>query len=164
MNQALITLRLANMSDAPAIAELHRASIRHYCTDHYPPDVIEEWVLPLKASDYQNLAPSCTLMVAEASQGLVGFALLDSQKGTLEKLYIAPGASRQGIGSALLHQLETQAYLQGIQDLNVSATLNAISFYERHAYQKKSLTPAARAKDNMLGCISMFKHLGPHAL
>lgn len=164
MTQALITLRLAHRSDAPAMTELHRASIRHYCADHYPPDVIENWVKPLKAADYDNLSEHCIIMVAETPQAVVGFVLVNAEKHHLDKLYIAPLMGRQGIGSLLLSAIETMARTQGVIDLTVSATLNAIAFYEHQGYHKKSLTPAACAMDNMLGCISMIKHLGTDAL
>lgn len=159
MNQALTALRLAHRSDVPAMTELHRASIRHYCVDHYPPDVIEDWVRPIKVEDYQD-AEQHSVVVAERSDVIVGFAVLKLDNPSIDKLYIAPFMGKQGIGSLLLSAIERMAREHGIDELSLSSTLNAVSFYEHHGYHKKSLTPSARAMDNMLGCISMGKRLG----
>jgi GNAT superfamily N-acetyltransferase len=160
MNRIRPTLRFARDEDAVALCALHRASIQCYCAAYYPEEVILDWIRPFSPADYRQLPSQNTVIIAEHEHHMLGFGVYDGDKHAIEKLYIAPNAAGLGIGTKILNELEAIAQTEGAQSIVLSSTLNAVAFYEHRGYVKASLSSACRARDNLLGCISMVKHMG----
>ncbi|MEM4780046.1 MAG: GNAT family N-acetyltransferase, partial [Halalkalicoccus sp.] len=51
-------------------------------------------------------------------------------------VYVDPSAARQGIGSTLLADLERYGRERGVRTLALSASLNAVPFYQAHGYER----------------------------
>ncbi|PSP74853.1 hypothetical protein BRC81_16875 [Halobacteriales archaeon QS_1_68_20] len=51
-------------------------------------------------------------------------------------VYVHPEAASQGVGSAVLADLERRARAGGVATLGLSASLNAVAFYEDHGYER----------------------------
>ena len=67
------------------------ASFRH-------PKPLAEW-----RSRWEEIARTHTVVVAEADGAIVGFAALDTERGVLSQLFVAPSLKRRGIGRALFN-------------------------------------------------------------
>jgi GNAT superfamily N-acetyltransferase len=75
-----------------------------------------------------ELAAGDTL-VCEREGTVVGVGCLVGEE--IKRLYIAPPAQRQGIGRALLAQLEALARGRGVRILRLDAGLETVAFYRR---------------------------------
>lgn len=73
-------------------------------------------------------------MVAEDTAGIVGFGQLNQSSGEVDTVYVLPERQGEGIGGALLRSLEDAARAAGVKRLHLSATPNAVPFYERAGY------------------------------
>lgn len=55
--------------------------------------------------------------------------------GEVRAVYVHPNHARQGVGTALLDELERRARRRGFDSLVLTASLNAVPFYEHHDYE-----------------------------
>lgn len=70
----------------------------HSSANFRHPKPISEW-----RARWQNILHSHTVVVAESSGALVGFAALDIKHAVLSQIFVAPSAKRQGIGRGLFN-------------------------------------------------------------
>ena len=142
-----ITVRDAVLGDAGAIAQVNLASweaaYRGIVADRF----LDDPDLERRTARWQDLiAAGDPILVAEAEGALVGYCSLvlpardpdaDPQTGEVAAIYVAPGAFRGGIGTAML-----DAALALMRDRGFStATLWVLSenpraraFYARHGF------------------------------
>ncbi len=128
-----IGYRRAGAADATALAALAAAVwIDTYCPSGVPTDyaayVLAEFTAPALAAALA--APGTTFWVAEASEGLVGFAdlrlgvrtehLATVHQAEVARLYVLPRFARQGIGRTLLAHCRTTATDHGATALWLS--------------------------------------------
>ncbi len=100
-------------------------------------------------------------MVAEDAGGIAGFGQLNQADGEVEAVYVLPGRQSEGIGGALLRFLEDAARAAGLERLHLSATLNAVPFYERAGYAGEGSTVHRLPTGVELQCLRMSKELAP---
>lgn len=55
-------------------------------------------------------------------------------------MYVHPDHAGGGVGSAILRELEERAEAAGLANLHLIASLNAVSFYERHGWESTGPT------------------------
>ena len=55
--------------------------------------------------------------------------------GEVRAVYVHPDFARRGVGSALLAELERRARDRGFETLVLTASLNAVPFYEHRGYE-----------------------------
>lgn len=131
-----ILLRLATPADAPAILKVHRDSILALGIASYSIAEVESWAAGLVAERYVAAMSEGgeTFIVAAAADGAL--AAFCSFKGDEVKgLYVAPEWARQGVGSALLRQVEATIAVGGHRLIRMDASLSGQAFYERHGYR-----------------------------
>jgi GNAT superfamily N-acetyltransferase len=121
-----VTLRPATVADAAACARVLRGSRA----------AAMPW-LPVLHSPEEDLAYLTGVLgrmrawVAGTDDGVVGFAVVDTDAGVLDHLYLDPGVQRRGIGSALL--AAARASYDGPLELWVFAdNAAARAFYAAH--------------------------------
>ena len=139
----MATVREATAEDAEAIRRVHAASIRGLAASHYDADQIESWS-DVDEDDYSLPAEGFHVVVAEAAGGevdrgedddtVVGFGALDLESGEVRAVYVHPDHAGGGVGSAILAELEAAAADAGLMNLHLTASLNAVPFYERHGW------------------------------
>jgi chorismate mutase/GNAT superfamily N-acetyltransferase len=121
-----VSLRPGGRDDLPAVAEVllaaRRAAVPHMPPGGHPDDDVRRWVgsWDLTAHD---------LWLAEAGDEVVGFATLT--RTWLESLYVAPGAQRAGVGSALLEVAKAERP-DGFGLWVFESNVPARAFYARH--------------------------------
>ena len=123
-----VTIRAAETGD---VSELHSLEQRSFETDRLSKKRIKHWVK----------APNGIFLVAELSDGIVGYGLVILRNGTrLARLYsiaIDRQAWGQGIAHRLLHSLEEHALDRGRLYMRLEVAENndsAIRLYEKNGY------------------------------
>lgn len=141
-----LDIRLARPDDRQDMIDLlWRASlawdvVRQDLLDH--PEVIDV---------DQDMIARNQIFVAERGERIVGFATIVPREGNdaeLEGIFVEPSEWRQGIGMALLHQIEREALAWGANRLHVLASPNVVGFYKAGGFtatgeQKMQFGPAA---------------------
>lgn len=84
-------------------------------------------------------------MVAEQDVRLIGFGWMKpvadeyfeaAVDGEITAVYVHPSVARQGVGTRIYTELEAAARQIGVESLGLWASLNSVSFYEKHRYQR----------------------------
>ena len=73
-------------------------------------------------------------VVAEGGAGVVGFGMA-SAKGELMLCYVTPEVRFQGVGGAVLQEIERWAHTTGIAELRLESTKTALPFYKRNGFE-----------------------------
>lgn len=153
-------IRKALDTDKEKIFQVHVASIKQSCRNHYTKEQLDAWVSVLSPSVYDHALKKKEFFVAEDSEhSLLGLGMLDLDNAELSAIYIHPGAAGRGIGTRMLQKLELVAQQADIKKLTVYSTINANGFYQQFGYQEQG--PAQHNLPNgfKLECIHMTKVL-----
>ena len=154
-----LRIRRAIDSDRNAIWTAHVRAIREVCSRSYSADQIAAWAGLLSPDSYIEVIRERLLVVAEDSSGVVGFGQLDQAMGEVDAVYVLPGRQGEGIGRALLRTLEDAARSVGLERLQLSATLNAVPFYESAGYLRQGAVAHRLPTGVELECLRMSKEL-----
>jgi GNAT superfamily N-acetyltransferase len=156
-----MNIRPANAEDSEALWRVHTRAIRETAKSRYTPVQIEAWAGRLSPQGYGPGMAKNPFFVAEDGEGnIVGFGEVDLAKGEVKAVYVCPTRGRRGIGRHLLRTLEEVARQQGLAELQLDASLNAVPFYEGAGYERKQRT-THRLGDNgiEIPCVRMAKLL-----
>ncbi len=154
-----VQIRRASIEEALSLVTVLHAAVDALGEEPYGPEERAAWLESVTEESMRNglQAPEPTTFVAENGSRVVGFT---TRHGTdVRALYVHPEAQGQGIGSALLGVLERQAQAAGIQTLDVSASLNAVGFYEAHGYERVRESALELEGDVAIRCVDMEKDL-----
>lgn len=133
--------RVASVSDARAIARLHRASR----------EAAMPWLPVIHSPDEEleffrnQVLPDQAVIVADNMDQVAGFAAYTH--GWLNHLYVAPDAWRGGIGSELLRQV--QAASSSLQLWTFQGNTTARRFYARFRFEEVEFTDGRRNEEKM---------------
>ena len=129
-----LTLRPATAADAAAVTAVFLASRRHFIP--YAPLAHDDAAIAHWLADLVDR--SGTVTVATTGDGVVGFVAvsIDEFESWIDQLYLAPGSTRRGIGSALLaHALRQLPRRRPVRLYTFQANTAARAFYERHGFR-----------------------------
>jgi len=114
------------MEDAARLTEIANAAKAMW---GYPPQALAAWRPDLAISVHEIGARP--FFVAEESGDILGFASLQPspQAWELDNLWVAPGAMRQGVGSALFAHALAVAAAAHASEIVIDADPNAEVFY-----------------------------------
>lgn len=144
MTDDRIALRPATPADGEAIVDVHVASIRGLGPDAYDPAQVAAWAANKRPERYPLESDSTRAIVAELEAGdetedanpIVGFGWIDLESGEVTAVYVHPDYARRGVGRTILERLEAVARTAGLETLTLTASLNAVPFYERRGYER----------------------------
>lgn len=163
-----MTVREATAADADAIADVHAASIRGLGSDEYDDEQIRAWLSNVHPERYPLETDGFRAVVADhEADGVVGFGLLDCEPsgradplaGEIAAVYVRPEHARGGIGSAILEALESAARNAGLETLVLTASRNAVAFYERRGYEGIETVRLEMSDGVELACLRMRRRL-----
>ena len=159
----MATVREATADDVEAIRAVHAASVRVLATSHYDASQISSWS-DVEEADYSIPADGSHVVVAEdegdgADRRVVGFGAVDLESGEVRAVYVHPEHAGEGVGSAILRELEERAAEEGLTDLHLTASLNAVPFYERHGWVSTEPTNHELTDGVELEAVAMEKSL-----
>ena len=126
-----ITLELARLADACAIATMSRSLIETGLRWSWTPQRVLRSVRD----------PATNTIVARGREVLAGFAIMKYRDDDAHLLLMAVDSSRRrrGVGSALLEWLDVTARVAGISSIRVEArgtNVAARQFYGKHGYRQ----------------------------
>lgn len=133
-----ITVRRMRADESRLFLTLHSRSVRGLATTHYPPAVIDAWTVPLTDETIRGFEENVdgeTRLIAERDGQPVGLGALVVDTAELRACYVVPEAARQGVGTALVGEIERLAIAHGVRQLHLHASLNAEPFYARLGYR-----------------------------
>ncbi|MGE0455337.1 MAG: GNAT family N-acetyltransferase [Vicinamibacteria bacterium] len=155
-----MSLRPAVDADRPGICAVHVAAIRGTCSRAYTAEQISSWAGLLSPDSYTGVLRERVMLVATDGDEVVGFGQLNAETGEVDAVYVLPERQGEGIGRALLSELERQARDRGVARLELSATLNATAFYERAGYARQTAALHRLPTGVDLQCIRMSRRIG----
>jgi len=128
-------IRSATMQDIDAIHSLVRESVFELCKDHYSISELEAYLSSFpKTEHYNELLSDRIIIVACENETIVGYTQYDPANSTVDAIYVLPGHTGNGAGSHLLRYIEDIARSLKKEEILISASINAVSFYEKLDY------------------------------
>ena len=142
--------------------EIVNSAIRGLAIDHYPPDIIEGWVVPVTDESVRDLMlnPDHEIrLVAELNAAPVGIGALILERSELRACYVSPMAARRGCGSALVREIERLAREGGLTRLELAGSINAEPFYAALGYTVRERSEVVLGNGLRMPAVSMWKGL-----
>jgi len=133
-----LELRPLRFEEVAEVLRLIRRAVETGCRGAYDADQRQAvWTGYAQTMFAEALGPFQTI-VAEVSGRLAGVAQWDAADERLRALFVDGELQGQGIGSALLAEVERGARLRGCVRLRGAMSLNARDFYLREGYRAYS--------------------------
>ena len=138
-------VRDATPDDAMPVFALHVAASRRASGDHYTEEQVRDWAD--KRGDGPERYDTDDLLVADRDGDVVGFGEwaeggdADNEDdggrvGEVLACYVHPDHARSGVGAALLARIHDELREAGYDRAELTSSLNAVAFYERHGYEQ----------------------------
>lgn len=127
-------------ADAPALAAIYRAAILETGASAYSAEQCAAWAATADDATAwaQRLQDNWVrVAVTEDESGaeeIVGFGGI-LMPGTIDLLFVAPEANRQGVGSLILDDLLELAGAMGAKQVRATASNLSKPFFEKHGFK-----------------------------
>ena len=154
-------VREATSGDASAVLALHREAILARGPGAYDGDQVAAWAERDDPSRYPIGDPNHEFVVCEVDDEVIAFGDLDAESGEIVGVYVHPEYDRRGVGTAVLERLETAAADRGHGRVELTASKNAVGFYERRGYERLEEVRHTTTDGVELDCVRMGKRLQP---
>lgn len=126
--------RPALVADIPHLWALRTRAIRASCASHYAPEIIDTWCAAAPPERMAALLEAGGGLLEEEEGRALGFAILNLDTGELDAAFVDPAQQGRGIARRLLAALDSLALEAGFERLFLSASLNAVPFYQAAGY------------------------------
>jgi putative acetyltransferase len=158
-----IFVRKIGDRDARSFLQVHHAAVRGIAARDYPQAIIEDWA-PLPITERSIAAflanpDNEVRLVAEIDGEVVGIGACVLEKNELRACYVAPNASRKGVGSAIVRAIEKIALNNGLASLQMDSSLTAAPFYCALGYAVTERGEHVRHSGQRMACVKMEKSL-----
>ena len=130
----MIELRPATCNDLATLWDLRTRAVAHACTAHYSAAVLAVWLASPAPDTLHELLANGGGTVAIEDGRMLGYAVLNAVSGEVEGLFVEPARHGRGIGALLMRAVEEMARAAGQPRLFLSASLNALPFYQRAGF------------------------------
>lgn len=138
-------IRRMSPDDAAGMHRVHTHAVTAVCAAFVEPAAVEAWLYGRTAEKYVEAAGAGgeTFWIAALEDGsVIGFA--SWRQDELISLFVDPAHHGRGVGHALFEACEKDAARNGHAPRRLTATLNAVSYYEalgfrqvRESYREK---------------------------
>lgn len=160
-----VVIRQMRPGEARAFLEVHHAAVRGLAAMDYSPEVIDAWApMPILDDHIEKIRsnPEKELrLIAELDGRVIGIGSLIATNGELRACYVAPAASRRGVGSAIVGAIERAARERGAARLHVNSSITAEPFYAALGYEICERGEHILANGRPMACVKMHKRLLP---
>lgn len=154
----MFTIKKATSTDAQAIVDVRQTAILQGCANHYDNTTLNRWakVEPSEAfcRDVERI-----FYLIEVQGKPIATGAVDTQRGTLDAIFVHPEYWGEGHAKRMLNHLESIALQQGCQTLSLDSTLNAAGFYRAHGFEGNEISSYHSPRGLILDCIPMNKNL-----
>jgi putative acetyltransferase len=159
-----ILIRRATDKDSEAITRIHYDAVHVTAAKDYDQPILDQWstvVTKERIENYRNRpdANKEITLVAEINGQIVGVGSFVPETKELNAVYVSPAIVRQGVGSALLKELEKTASPMGIEMLWLDSSLTAEKFYLAHGFIISSRGEHVLKSGLKMACVQMQKRL-----
>ncbi len=125
-----IMIRPYGVTDAAALTNLFRSSVREIASRDYTAAQIRAWAPDeIDAVQFGRRCEAKSTWVAELEGRIAGFSDLEAD-GHIDMLYVHPNFVRLGVARALLEHIEETAQINGLRRLYTEASLTARPIFE----------------------------------
>ncbi|MFC4988771.1 GNAT family N-acetyltransferase [Saliphagus infecundisoli] len=141
-----VAVREAVLEDGEAIRAVHRESILGLGPAAYDDEQVAAWAAGCADADYvAGIEGEEPFLVATDGDEIVGFGSLSvgppedyaaDVDCEVTGVYVHPADAGRGVGSRLLAALEERAREAGVSRLGLTASANAVGFYESRGYER----------------------------
>lgn len=160
-----IHVRPVRPEDARCFIEVRNAAVRGIAVKDYPPAVIEAWakspITDATIDDFLVNPDKETRLVAELNTEIAGIGSLVIDNNELRACYVRPDAARQGVGSAILREIERIALENGVTFLQMDSSVTAEPFYKAMGYEVLEYGEHVLYRGPRMDCVRMGKVLRP---
>ena len=129
----MITRQFMN-ADAPAVSALIIADLKQINSKYYPEHVIKRMVGLYTPKRIIQTAQSQLVLVAEMFDEIVGTATIS--QNFFGSVFTRPDLHGKGVGTKLMDTLERLTKQNGMTEVKLHASINAVKFYEKRGYLK----------------------------
>jgi len=131
-------VRPATVEDVDTIYSLIYASVCELCKEHYSQEKLDSFIqtLPGKVLYYKWLTDRILIVCCDG-KNIIGFGQFDPAESFVDALYIHPEYTRKGVGTQIMHYLEDVACSLKKSDININASVNATTFYEKVGFDQQ---------------------------
>ena len=155
----MIELRPALPLDIDALWALRTVAVRISCATHYSAEQVAVWSASPAPAGYAGMLAAGGGIVAMREGVIAGYAMLDLDKHEVDAVFVDPAQNGLGIGKRLLAALEALAREHRISRLHLSASLNAVPFYQAAGFVALREEAYAHPSGLMLASMAMEKVL-----
>jgi GNAT superfamily N-acetyltransferase len=152
-----VGLREARADDRSDIDEIHARSVRGLCAEHYSPEQLEGWIA--ERATAEPVDGLVVLLAVDDDDRPVGFVELDLEGSEVRSLFVVPEVAGAGLGARLLEAAEERARSEGLGELSLFASSNAIGFYESRGYARVFVGEKRAKQAPPLRCTCMSRSL-----
>jgi len=154
-------LRRMSPNDVDEIINVHKKSIYGLCKDFYTEKQMEVWTSMFNHRIFNDgmKNPNNIGVVALHNDKIIGYGFFNNQDKEIKGIYLVPDVVKKGIGYKILSELESIAKKDGLDELVLNSTLNAVAFYKKCGYQKIRDELFELMEDCKLSCVHMTKSL-----
>lgn len=153
--------RLATSAEAEECWNIRNQAIRYGCKCSYDAAVIEAWTPAAMPESFRSVIAANPFFVVDCPGNRpVATGFLDISAGSVEAVFTLPEHLGKGFGSLIIEGIKDEARRQGFEELTLSSTPNAQSFYEKHGFTlvRESLYPSGLTETD-LRCMDMICRL-----
>ncbi len=138
MGAEKLLIRVARVSDASDLHELHARAVDASCRGHYNEDQVQVLLMGRTAEGYLPAIERDEMFVMESDGCMVGFG--HATEGEVEAIFVDPAWAGRGVGGALLEHALRLAARGHEGPIQLKSTLNAVGFYEAHGFVEVGAT------------------------
>jgi GNAT superfamily N-acetyltransferase len=125
-----MALRRATPEDSDSLWELRTNAIRAIPAEVYEQSLTEIWANKTQFAEFKNVIRDNYYVVYEEDGQILGGGFLDLSGKTIEAMFVMPSWQSKGVGKAILNVLLEEAARLKMDEVRLSSTLNAVSFYK----------------------------------
>ena len=128
------TIRLAQESDLPELADLFHQTVLTNAPQHYTLEQTKTWAsFATDAAHFRQLVLGVTTYVAVNDADILGFAGI-GEDGHVASAYVRHDCLHQGIGSSLMETVLAYAERQNIQRLYAEASEFSLGLFKKFGF------------------------------
>jgi putative acetyltransferase len=126
----MLTIRCFDPTDANSLLKLFCYTVRAINSADYDSKQISAWASEeIDLDTWRERFAGRFAYVATLDEGYVGFADMTNE-GYIDRLFVSARHQRQGIATALLARLKSEASNSGVTQLSTNASITAKPFFE----------------------------------
>ena len=156
-----VVVRPLRTDEAKTFLEIQRAAVRGLAAKDYSADIIDGWApLPITEEmilEFLKNREHEIRLIAELDGRPAGIAALVVAKSELRACYVMPDAARNGVGTALVNEVERIARLKGLAHLNINSSLTAEPFYAVQGYETRGRFEHIQRSGQRMAAVEMRK-------